>query len=374
MMAEQGDQEVYQGLIDWYNNSWWKLTESEHLMPMIKAYVTPGEAEFLTGLPLRSTKVEDLAELKGMSVEDITPKLKELTVRGFLFEDFRENAPRYRFADSFFTFLRTVYWPGNKNEDVVAHAQHINKYFRDGWFDQFKEAHWRGLRTIPIEKTVEDTRAVLPFEDIVKLIDDFDYYAVSACPCRHRTNLDEDSKDCSHPLEVCLHFDDLGRYTVNNGMGREITREETFQILKNSADAGLVHGISTHVEKADTICNCCNDACMWLESYHKLGHPRSLSPSNYKVEVKAGTCRACGLCTRRCPMDALSLKFSEESTNKLNKAAVLDADLCIGCGVCAHKCPSDSLSLVQNAEIVRPPQTPREFMGSFMADQLAAKK
>jgi len=373
MMAEQGDQEIYQKLIDWYNNAWWKLTESEHLMPMIKAYVSPEEAEFLTGFPFRSTSVENLAELKDMSVEDITPKLKKLAVRGFLYEDFRENKPGYRFADSFFTYLRTIYWPGNENEDVVAHAQHINKYFRDGWFDQWKEAHWRGLRTIPIEKTVEDTRAVLPFEDIVKIIDDFEYYSVSACPCRHRANLDEDSKDCSHPVEVCLHFDELGRYCVNNGMGREITKEETFQILKSSADAGLVHGISTSLERPDTICNCCNDACMWLSSYHQLGHRGSLSPSNYKIKVQASTCRACGLCTRRCPMDALSLKYSEESTNKLSKAAVLDTDLCIGCGVCAHKCPTDSLSLVQNAEIVNPPKTGREFIKSVLTDQQTKK-
>ena len=373
MMAEQGDQEVYQGLIDWYNNSWWKLTESEHLMPMIKAYVTADEAEFLTGLPFRFTSVENLAELKGMSVEDITPKLKELTIRGFLFEGIRDGVPWYKFADSFFTFLRAVYWPGNKNEDVVAHAQHINKYFKDGWFDQWKEAHWRGLRTIPIEKTVEDSRAVLPFEDIVKLVDDFDYYAVSACPCRHRTNLDEDSKDCSHPLEVCLHFNALGRYTVNNDMGREITKEETFQILKEAADAGLVHGISTSLEKPDTICNCCNDACMWLNSYHQLGHRGSLSPSNYKIKVQASTCRACGLCTRRCPMDALNLKFSKESTNKLYKAPVLDPDLCIGCGVCAHKCPTDSLTLVQNAEIVNPPNTGVELVKSVLAGQQTKK-
>jgi formate hydrogenlyase subunit 6/NADH:ubiquinone oxidoreductase subunit I len=72
-------------------------------------------------------------------------------------------------------------------------------------------------------------------------------------------------------------------------------------------------------------------------------------------------------------MDALSLKYSEESTNKLSKATVLDTDLCIGCGVCAHKCPTDSLSLVQNAETVHPPKTGREFIKSVLTDQQTKK-
>ena len=128
-------------------------------------------------------------------------------------------------------------------------------------------------------------------------------------------NLDDDSRSCQKPIGNCLHFDALGRYCVENGLGREMTRAETEQILKESADADLVHGISNWREKPDTICNCCSCCCLWMEAYHKLGDHKSLDASNYKLKVKSETCNACGLCVKRCPMDAIQLKYSAESEN-----------------------------------------------------------
>jgi len=95
--------------------------------------------------------------------------------------------------------------------------------------------------------------------------------------------------------------------------------------LKMAADAGLVHGISNWKEKPDTICNCCSCCCIFLESYHKLGHAKSLDPSNYVVKVNAETCRGCALCVKRCPMDALQLKVSEKARNKVG---ILGSRLC----------------------------------------------
>ena len=186
----------------------------------------------------------------------------------------------------------------------------------------------------------------------------------------HGSSLEELAKAKSRdPMGNCLHFDTLGRYCVENGLGREITREEAEQILKESADAGLIHGVSNWREKPDTICNCCSCCCIWMDAYHLLHHHKSLDSSNYKVKVNPETCKACGLCVKRCPMDALQLKYSEHTINKHNKAAVLEQELCIGCGVCVHKCPTDSLILERNQEIVDPPENIREYSMRFMANK-----
>ena len=214
----------------------------------------------------------------------------------------------------------------------------------------------------------------MPFENIASVVDRFEYYSVSSCPCRQRHNLDPQTQDCPHPMEVCLHFDDLGRYTVENGMGREITRKETLDILRKAADAGLVHAVSNWEDKPDTICNCCPDACMWFEAFHKLGHGKSVDSSNYIVRIDASTCKGCGLCTKRCPMDALQLEVSPEAANKYAKAAVLNPERCIGCGVCVHKCPTQSLVLERKAETTRPLKNVREYGARYMADRRAAKE
>jgi electron transport complex protein RnfB len=368
------DKKIYEEFIEWLGNTWWELPESKYLLPMFKANFNPEEAKFLTDFPFEPTSLEKLADLKGMDTEKLKSKLKVLGEKGMIYKSARGDSVRYRLNDTFFSLMRANLWPGLQNERAKESSPMINKYYLDGWFDQYRDVHYKGLRALPIEETVEDTRQIVPFEDIVKVIDSFEYYTVSTCPCRHRHNLDPDMPECKHPTEVCLHFDELGHYIVEHGLGREITKKETVEILKMAADSGLVHGISNWKEKPDTICNCCSCCCLFLESYHKLGHGKSLDPSNYTVEVKAETCKGCALCVKRCPMDALQLKVSEKARNKVGKAAVLNTDLCIGCGVCVHKCPSESLVLVRNPEITEPPQTVRDYMKHYLTDRKAARE
>lgn len=366
------EQSIYDNFIKWLDKTWWKLPESEHLRPMIKANYTPEEAEFLTGIPFSSQTFDEIVTLKKMPPDDVKSRLKEMSGKGLIYESVRGDSIKYRLNDSFMAHLRANLWPGPSDERAQKTAPLINKYLLDGWFDQYNDVQYCGIRTLPIEKTIEDTRKVMPYEDVAQVIANFEYYTVSHCPCRVRHNLDPDMPDCHHPVEVCLHFDDLGRYIVENGQGREITREETFEILKQAADSGLIHALSNWQEKPDTICNCCNCCCVFLEGYHKMGHDKAHDVSNYLVEIDESTCKACGLCTKRCPMDALQLKYSTKATNKFKKSAMVNPDLCLGCGVCVHKCPTQSMKLVQKEEIQDPPKNMGEYMKHYMADRKAA--
>jgi len=346
------ENEIYEEFAKWLGNTWWKLTESAHMMPMLTSYITLEEAAFLTDIPFSSSTPEELAAIKNMDPGDIRPLLEDLARKGLLYVTESDERTRYHLNDSFFIFFRAAFWSGIDDEAHRDLAHKVNNYFFDGWFDQFKSLPFRGLRTIPIEQTVtcDSGKAVLPLEDIVKIIEHLDYHTVSSCPCRMRHNLDPTKEGCDHPVENCLHFGDLGRYCVQTGIGREITKEETIRILKEAADAGLVHGLSNATDRPDTICSCCNDACMWFESYRLLGHDGSLQPSHYRVKAEPLSCKACALCVKRCPMDALSLVTDHEAKNKFKKSVAVDIVKCIGCGVCVHKCPGEALTLVANEE------------------------
>ncbi len=246
------NKDIFEAFIAWQKQTGVDAPESEYLMPMLESYYTPEEAEFLTGFPLGWKTIEQIAETKNMDPADLAPKLKNLSERGAVVQSFRKDMVRYRLADLLFTFMRGRLWDGKTDGPMKDTAPWFNKYFPE-FFEQFKYDQERGLRTIPISQTIEPGTQVLPFEEIVQVIDDREYYTVSACPCRQRYELDPDYQDCSHPKEVCLHFDDLGRYCVENGLGREITRDETLAILKPSADAGLVHGITNWEHTPDTI-------------------------------------------------------------------------------------------------------------------------
>jgi formate hydrogenlyase subunit 6/NADH:ubiquinone oxidoreductase subunit I len=113
---------------------------------------------------------------------------------------------------------------------------------------------------------------------------------------------------------------------------------------------------------------------MWFESYSKLNHKGSLDPSNYRVALTQETCIGCGLCVKRCPMDALHLEESDIANNKTGKVAAVDIERCIGCGVCAHKCPSKSLVLQRCEKTYDPPESIMEFGMRFISEKNAVRE
>jgi hypothetical protein len=71
------DEKIYEQFIDWVDHTWWQLTESEHLMPLIKTNYTPEEAELLTGMSFSAKTIEELATLKNTDPETLALKRYE---------------------------------------------------------------------------------------------------------------------------------------------------------------------------------------------------------------------------------------------------------------------------------------------------------
>ncbi len=348
----------YIALIEHSRNWIFDLPDSDLLMPLLYKRFTPEEAAFLSRFPHMPHTLEQLSDLFGIPGEELKALMDPMIRKGFIYRVEGRSAVRYTFTDPIFFFGRLPGWRGEDNEWNRAYVPLFNQYYDQHQGADFLGHPTKGLRAIPIRGAIADSRQVLPYEDLMQFVEQEEYHTVSTCPCRHSHNLDPNSPTCKHETENCLHFGRLGHYIVKHGMGREITREETLEILDNAAEAGLVHAISNTRHGMDTICNCCACCCIFLRPVRlPPGMKREYhQPSNYRLEHNEESCIACGLCEKRCPVDAIHLEPREdapkpEEGKKLRprdlKRVVYDPGPCIGCGVCVQKCPTDSIRLVK---------------------------
>ena len=135
----------------------------------------------------------------------------------------------------------------------------------------------------------------------------------------------------------------------------------TLEILKKTADAGLVHGVSNTKEGVDTICNCCKCCCIFLNRLVKMeGAPKGHIPSNYIREINEEECIGCGVCAAICPMDAIDV---------IDEKVSFTPEKCIGCGVCVHKCPQDALYLVHRDKDIDHPANPLELVSRLLSER-----
>ena len=343
----------YQKLIERYKRTVLSPPDSETLRSIIEYHITPEEADFLVRLSYSPSTPRKISRKLGIPIDDLMEKLDKFAEKGLVFRKKGEtpNKNLYALSDMFFVFYRMPWWAGKKDDYHRDLAPLVNQYYIDHLAEELTGYPTQGLRSVPVNQTVEDPRTIVPYDDIVKLMDDMEYYSVSHCACRQRHNLDPAFEESKYPLHVCFHFNDLGRYCDDIGVGTNITKEETLEMLKNCADAGLVHGLSNQISEADTLCNCDPEYCLFLEPIVKMPGivPRGHQHSNYIREIDEEKCIKCGLCAKKCPISAL--EFIKE-----DKKLIFTPERCLGCGVCAHKCPKEAISMKKRDKEVDVPK------------------
>lgn len=362
-----GHDTEYEDLLCHIRNWLFNLPGSDRLSAMLRMRFSREEAGFLSRFPHRPSTLDELSRGLKIPADRLRGIIEPIIHKGLICEFDGKSGTRYALSDVVLAYYRMPGWRGRDDDWNRKLAALSNRYYVEEMGADFMSRRTKGLRAIPIGQTITDPRRVMPYEDVVQVLEREDFFCVTTCACRHRHNIDPDATSCKHETLNCLHFGKLAHYIVKHEMGTRITRDEMFEKLEEAADAGLVHGISNTKTGMDTICNCCSCCCMFLEAINApypvpVGHQRS----NYLVAIDHGTCKACGLCAQRCPMKAMELREVDARRTdsgrrkKKSKQIAYDADRCIGCGVCVHKCPTGSLGLVRRDEDEDIPETMSE--------------
>ncbi len=308
---------------------------SDELMDILRILFTPEEAELAVKLPFMNTALEELSGTVGMPAEELEGMLDTMASKGTVFKRVKGAESKYRLLPTVVGFSETPFWPGKDNEIVRRLAPLWNKYFRSAFAEEVGGRKVPLLRAVPVQEEIASESQVLPYETVRNLVEEVDYRAVAYCPCRQiRAYAGE---GCEHERENCFHFGSMGRYIVEQGMGRELTLEETLEKLEDAHEEGLVFSTDNYQGKVSTICCCCGCCCAFIQTRKQLGYANAMAPSSYVPRVDEELCIGCGTCEERCPVEAIKLDDEE--------IAQVDEDLCLGCGVCIPTCSGEALTL-----------------------------
>ena len=319
---------------------------SPSLLAILEILFPGDEAEVALDLPMTGTPLLELKELSPDRADTLEDTLERMASRGTVYTSQKPGQERkYRLLPSVVGWAETPFWAGRETEDTRRLAPLWLKYREEAFGAELARGDMPVMRVVPVHKSLKDTRDVLPFDELKPRVEEASYRAVGHCPCRLMKKFV--GEGCDYSLENCLHFGAMGRYMVEYGMAREITAEETLEILDNSREEGLVHIIDNVEGHMSTICNCCGCCCVFLQTKKMMGM-HTISTSNYVAEVDTDECAACGTCEDRCPMDAIAVGDDD--------VAAVDGKLCIGCGVCTPTCPTEAVALELRGEIVPTPE------------------
>jgi electron transport complex protein RnfB len=216
------------------------------------------------------------------------------------------------------------------------------------------------MRTIPIRKSIQPQHHVSTFDEVTMLLQQAEApFAIFECICRKKKALEGESCKATNRKETCFASGGMAQAVLRNGIGREISLDESLAIINENQKQGLVLQPS-NTEKAEFICSCCGCCCGMLRMQKSLPKPVDFWASNFYAVTDPDKCNGCGHCEKRCQVGAARV------SERKQKASV-DWNRCIGCGLCIPTCPLKAISLEKKAGEKRPPRTREDLHGIIMA-------
>jgi len=323
-------------------------TESGVELRILRQLFTPEEAELAVHLTLIAEEPKVIAYRAGMRVNEVRRKLEEMDLKGLIYSVRGKNQKlRYSIQQYIIGF-----WEGQVNRltpQLVKDFEEYLPYFID--LDLWQKVPQ--LRIIPIEESISISTKILPYEHVRQLINKHSNFAVVNCICRQEQKIL--GKGCDKPEETCLSFGGSVERNTRLNIGRSISRQEVFDILKKAEESGLVLQ-TANARNAFYICACCGCCCGVLRNVKEDPMPASRISSPFIAILDNDICSGCGTCIDRCQMDALTLN---------NEKTILNKVRCIGCGLCVSTCSTGALSLQRKPESEQP-AIPISLSGTYI--------
>jgi Na+-translocating ferredoxin:NAD+ oxidoreductase RNF subunit RnfB len=221
------------------------------------------------------------------------------------------------------------------------------QYADEAFAKEFHTKKTSQMRTIPVNKSLEVEYHVGNYDNARQIVEDcVGPFAVLNCVCRQAKDKVEDSCKESEIRETCIALQRMARVCIDGGVGREISKEETLELLERAEEVGMVLQPENN-QKPLFICCCCGCCCGVLTLAKKFPRPAEFFHTNYLAEVNSELCTGCKKCLSRCQMEAISM---------VDDIANINLDRCIGCGLCTTTCKANAVQLKKKDREQVPPK------------------
>jgi Na+-translocating ferredoxin:NAD+ oxidoreductase subunit B len=322
---------------------------------ILRMLFKPEEAAVLTHMTFSSKPVDAIAAAAGVPVEEADRMLGDLADRVLVFSREKGGMRSYGLLSVMPGLFEYPFMRGKMTPELENLGKLWDEYQSDGRGAAFAGNPTPLIRVVPVEKSLDASHRVYPYEDVKNIIDGVDFIGLGQCACRvslHR---------CDKPTETCLFFDAPAQFLVEKKYARQITREEALDVLRRAEEAGLIHMSTNSADRAGVICNCCRCCCVFLTGRTQLDLASTFAPSGFLAEVKAKECTGCGICADElCPVGAIEMK---------EEVAFVTTEKCIGCGLCVTACPIEAIALVRRSDAPEIPATNQEMLGKVLTEK-----
>jgi ferredoxin len=304
---------------------------------------TPEQAEIASSMPVDPVSTERLAaNMKVSDVARLRTQLDEMADRGLVRVKEKAGERLYELMPLVPGIIELQFMHGRTDERTRRLAQLFKSYGKavkntppptptPATIEKPK------TRTIVIKQEIHGKTTVLPYDEVMKLIDRTEYIATGTCVCRHQGDLLD--RPCDKPKDnLCMIFGPSAQFAQSYGFVNLISKEEARQRIDEAEEAGLVHNYANSQDRyIDLLCNCCGCHCFLLRAAKRSPLPSQFVIANWVINIDDDACVGCGACIDRCWMEALKME---------GDLVMRDFHRCIGCGICRYVCPSDAMKLV----------------------------
>jgi electron transport complex protein RnfB len=337
--------EVYNRLAEALNNrsTVYPSIPCDEFYVLAAELFSPEQAEIAANMPVDLVSAEELAaKMKVSNAAKLRTQLDEMADRGLVRVREKAGEQLYELLPLVPGVIELQFMHGRTDEHAKRLAQLLKSYGKAAKnipppTPTPATTEKPEIRTIVVKQEIHGKTTVLPYEEVMKLIDKSEYIAAGACVCRHQGDLLD--RPCDKPKDnLCMILGPSAQFAQSYGFVNFIPKEEARQRIDEAEKAGLVHDYANSEERyIDLLCNCCGCHCFILRAAKRSSSPSQFVIANWVINIDDDACVGCGACIDRCWMEALKME---------GDLVVRDFNRCIGCGICRYVCPSDAMQLV----------------------------